>query len=155
MKVLLAIDGSPHSDAAVRRVRWRRWPYGTVVEVLTIIHSPAPLVLDPALGMSAVHVEQLEEQQRVAVMLLDAAAEQLGGEGLEVRTKILAGSATEVIVQEARTWGADLIVVGSHGHGRLRRLLLGSVADAVVAEAPCSVLVVRDPRAFDNSESAA
>ena len=46
--------------------------------------------------------------------------------------------------------GADLIVVGSHGYGRLRRLMLGSVASAVVANAPCSVQVVRNKQAFED-----
>jgi nucleotide-binding universal stress UspA family protein len=46
-------------------------------------------------------------------------------------------------VQIARTSGADLIILGSRGHGKLEELLLGSVSDAVVREAPCSVLIVR------------
>ena len=53
-------------------------------------------------------------------------------------------------MQEAREFGADLIVVGSHGHNRFRRLVLGSVAGAVVAHAPCSVQVVRDKQEFQD-----
>jgi nucleotide-binding universal stress UspA family protein len=157
MRILLAIDGSPHSDAAVAEVRRRPWPTGTVVEILTVIHAAAPLVIDPALVMAAAHVEQLEEQRRQASHLHSAAAAKIDADhkGLEVTTKILEGSPKDVIVEEAREWGADLIVVGSHGYGRLRRMVLGSVAGAVVANAPCSVQVVRDRHANDNTEAAA
>jgi len=56
-------------------------------------------------------------------------------------------------VQEAREWGADLIVVGSHGYGPLRSVLLGSVARSVLTEAPCSVLVARVKSALHVTES--
>jgi nucleotide-binding universal stress UspA family protein len=67
-----------------------------------------------------------------------------------VRTKILDGLPADVIVEEARDWSADLIVVGSHGYGFMKRMLLGSVAGAVVANAPCSVHVVRSRSAADD-----
>jgi nucleotide-binding universal stress UspA family protein len=157
MKVLLAIDGSPHSDVAVTEVARRRWPYGTVVQILTVIHSPVPVLIDPALVLAAVQVEQLEAQRHQASMFIQEAADRIigGAAAVEVTTKALEGNPKNVIVEEAREWGADLIVVGSHGYGRLRRMVLGSVAGAVVANAPCSVQVVRDRHAFDNPETAA
>ena len=157
MKVLLAIDGSPHSDAAVAEVARRPWPSGTVVKILTVIHSVVPLMIDPALIMAAVHVDQLAEQRRLASTFLDAAVKHIQADaaGVEVTTKVLEGSPKDVIVDEAREWDADLIVVGSHGYGRLQRMVLGSVAGAVVASAPCSVQVVRDRHAFGRAETAA
>jgi nucleotide-binding universal stress UspA family protein len=77
-----------------------------------------------------------------SIALGNAVARYLGESRLaEVisKTKILEGNAKDVIVEEAREWRADLIVVGSHGYGRLRRIVLGSVAGAVVPNAPCSV----------------
>lgn len=53
------------------------------------------------------------------------------------------GNAATEIVNAARDWPADLIVIGSHGRGGLKRALLGSVAEAVMRQAPCPVLVVR------------
>ena len=59
-----------------------------------------------------------------------------------------------MIVEEARGWGADLIVGGSHGYGFMKRMLLGSVAGTVVANAHCSVHVVRSRSGVDNGASA-
>ena len=53
----------------------------------------------------------------------------------------------EIILDEAERWGADLIVVGSHGRRGLKRLWLGSVSQAVVSQAKCSVEIVRCPKA--------
>jgi nucleotide-binding universal stress UspA family protein len=53
------------------------------------------------------------------------------------------GDPRTVIIDEAKAWSADLIVVGSHGYTGIKRLLLGSVAQSVVSHAPCSVEVVR------------
>jgi len=53
------------------------------------------------------------------------------------------GKASTEIVKVAREWAADMIVIGSHGRGGVTRLLVGSVAEAVVRHAPCPVLVVR------------
>ena len=117
-----------------------------MVEVLTVVHSAVPLALDPALALAAAHVEQLHEQQRNAKAVVDDAVNQIRAlaPDLEITMKALEGHPKDVIVQEARDWGADLIVVGSHGHGRVRRMVLGSVAEAVVANAPCSVHVARE-----------
>ena len=130
MRVLLAIDGSTHSDAAVAEVAARPWPEGTDIRVLTVVHATAPLVLDPAFVMAAIHVEQTKEQLQQAPDIVAAAK--------------------ELIVRNA-----DLIVVGSHGYGRVKRLVLGSVAAAVVASAPCSVQVVRAKHAVEAAEPAA
>ena len=70
-------------------------------------------------------------------------------------TRIREGIPKDVIVEEAREWGADLIVLGSHGYGFVKRLVLGSVAAAVVAAAPCSVQVVRAKHATQAAKPAA
>ena len=65
---------------------------------------------------------------------------------LNVTTEVLSGSPKRVILEEAEAFGADLIVVGSHGHGMLERFLLGSVSQAVALHAKCSVEIVRSPK---------
>jgi nucleotide-binding universal stress UspA family protein len=156
MKVLLAIDGSPHSHAALVEFATRPWPDGTEVQVLTVVHSSIPLFVDPAFFAAAAHMEQTIDQRRDGPALVGAAARMIREANPDVRvtTKIIEGIPQDAIVEEALRWGADLIVLGSHGYGRVRRVLLGSVAGAVVAKAPCSVEVVRARHIQDETESA-
>jgi nucleotide-binding universal stress UspA family protein len=157
MKVLLAIDGSPHSHAAVVEFATRPWPSSAEVKILTVVHSSIPLFVDPAFLVAAAHMEQTLDRRRDAPALVEAAADMVRAAypDVSVTTKIIEGVPKEAIVEEARSWGADLIVLGSHGYGRVRRVLLGSVAAAVVAKAPCSVQVVRAKHLLDNAASAA
>src|SRR5215469_12445878 len=64
--------------------------------------------------------------------------------GLKVLPKVVCGYPKASILDEAKEWGADLIVMGSHGRHGLKRLLLGSVAEAVALHSSCSVEVIKD-----------
>lgn len=66
---------------------------------------------------------------------------------LGITSKIIQGSPKQVIVEEAESWGADLIVMSSRGLSTWNRLLLGSVSNSVVHHANCSVEIVRRPQA--------
>ncbi len=68
------------------------------------------------------------------------------GRILHVTMGVLSGVPKRAILEEAERFGADLIVVGSHGHGMLERFLLGSVSQAVALHATCSVEIVRSPK---------
>jgi nucleotide-binding universal stress UspA family protein len=157
VKILLAIDGSPHSHAALVEFAMRPWPSSTEVQILTVVHSSIPLFFDPAFVAAAARMEQTLDRRRDAPALVEAAADMIrdANPKVSVTTKIIEGIPKDAIVQEAQSWGADLIVLGSHGYGRVRRVVLGSVAAAVVANAPCSVLVVRAKHLLDNAESEA
>jgi nucleotide-binding universal stress UspA family protein len=143
MKILLGIDGSPCSDAAVREVASRPWPPGSEVQIVTAIH--APIVPDPFLIGVMVYEEMMERQRQAAPELLEKAAAQIrqAHGDLKVTAKVLKGPPKERIVEEAEAWSADLIVLGSHGYGAVTRFVLGSVSHAVVSHAPCSVEIVR------------
>lgn len=157
MKVLVAIDGSPHSHAALVEFATRPWPRGTEVQILTVVHASIPLFLDPAMLVVAAHMEQTLDLRRDAPALVEGARNMIreADPSISVTTKIVEGIPKEAIVEEAAHWGSDLIVLGSHGYGRVRRVVLGSVAGAVVAKAPCSVQVVRAKHLLDDPESAA
>ena len=146
MRVLLAVDGSLYSEAAVDEVASRIWPEGTEVRVVTAYElplAPAPETwalpqdyfekLDRA---AREHAESIEHA--VVVRLATAFAPEI-----KVTGNILPGSARSIILEEAERWRADLIVMGSHGYGAWHRFLLGSVSQAVVSHAKCSVEVVR------------
>jgi nucleotide-binding universal stress UspA family protein len=90
----------------------------------------------------------IHEQMEHAPELLDRAAQTIrrNSPWLTVTTQVVEGAPAEVIVREACDWGADLIVLGSHGRSPLKQALLGSVASAVAANAPCAVEIVRGAR---------
>ena len=147
MKILLAVDGSPCSDRAVAEVTQRPWPADSEVHIISVVEPPAPLAAEPYMlaGGYFEEVERLKRKQ-AAETLEKAAARLREGEGsraLHVSTDIPLGSPRRVIVEEADHWGADLIVVGSHGYRTWERMLLGSVSQAVAAHASCSVEIVR------------
>jgi len=147
MKILLAIDGSACSDAAVAEVARRPWPADSRLRVISVVEPPGALTAEPYMGVGGYfeEVERLKRQQ--AEEVVGRAAELLrGGAGtaqLGVETAVLAGSPKRAIVEEAEGWGADLVVVGSHGYHTWERMLLGSVSQSVAAHALCSVEIVR------------
>ncbi len=143
MKVLVATDGSASGDAAVGAAVARPWPDGTSIEVLTVIHTAVPFILDPTYTVAFIHIDQLEKARKHAPEVVEQAASRLRAPGRHVTVQVLEGAPKHLIVEEAERWHADLIMVGTHGHGPVGRFLLGSVAHAVVLHAPCSVEVVR------------
>ena len=145
MKILLATDGSDCSKAAVDAVAERPWPKGSEVKVISAIDLPyTPMTETWALPDS--YIKDLEtagtEQAETTV---NRAAERLKSAHRElvITTEVANGSAKDVILDEAEQWGADLIVLGSHGYRGWRRFLLGSVSHAVATHARCSVEIVR------------
>jgi nucleotide-binding universal stress UspA family protein len=85
----------------------------------------------------------VEMQRENAGQLVDTVAGRLGSTGLEARGEVIDGIPRSAIDAYAKEWGADLIIMGSHGHSGLVRFLLGSVAKSVLRRAPCSVEIVR------------
>lgn len=146
MRVLLALDGSPASDAARRLVASLPWPEGTFIHVIGAI---APVV-DTFTGLpgGAGMIGEVEPASSSALhAILDEACESLEAPGRVVRRSIVVGRPASVIVDEAAALRAELVVVGSRGRGPMRSMVLGSVSAEVVDHAPCPVLVVRQPAA--------
>lgn len=133
MKILLAIDSSSASQNVIAEAATRPWPSGTRFCVLHIVDV---LGLGRSLAM-------IDEEKRYGQALVAAAAEKLVRAGHETSTDILVAFPRKAVVQYAKEWDADFVMVGSHGQGALSRFLLGSVAQAVLRMAPCSVEVVR------------
>ena len=146
MKILLAVDGSPFSQAAVESVANRPLPPNSKVKIITVMEPFQPYVAE-TWTMSAQFYDEVErsiktqadEDLRKAVKVFQAAI----NNNVTVTTAAVRGNPKAAIVEEAERWGADLIVVGSHGYRGFKRMLLGSVSQAVAAHAPCSVEIVR------------
>lgn len=152
MKVLLPLDGSEASVAAVQEVAHCPLPPGSTIELLYVIHSRLPVIPDfpPwAVTIAAAHGESIRAQTQRAPEVLAAAARHLEAHQRDatIVTKAVEGVPKDEILREAAAWGANRIVVGSHGRGRAQRTVLGSTASAVAADAPCTVQIARPRRA--------
>jgi len=148
MKILLAVDGSPCSDAAVEEVGRRPWPEGSSVKALSAFELPT-LPTPEAWALPINYFEEMDAALRKqAQMIVERAFEKLKSKTnktIAIDGQCLPGPPRTVILDEAENWGADLIVVGSHGYSAWERFLLGSVSQSVVSHAKCSVEVVRCP----------
>ena len=149
MRIILAIDGSPCSDAAVEEVARRPWPEGSSIKVLTAFEVPTP----PTAETWALPVNYFNDMdlalRKQAQNVVDRAIQKLKpnlNKSISLDAALIPGAPRTVILQEAEDWRADLIVLGSHGYRAWERFLMGSVSQAVVSHAHCSVEVVRCPR---------
>jgi nucleotide-binding universal stress UspA family protein len=143
MKIILAVDGSPESQQAVQAVAARPWPKPSVFRILSVWQSPYVLATSSeAMGGAALEQVSAElENEARRVVGLGLAGLKLTDFTLE--SGIRRGDAKREIVSDAEEWGADLVILGSHGHAGIGRWLLGSTAEYVVRHAPCSVEVIR------------
>jgi nucleotide-binding universal stress UspA family protein len=146
MKILLAVDGSPNSDVAISEVACRPWPPGSEVRVVTAVETPVIVGMEPW-AATPLYFEELEKSVKAgAKSVLDSALSKLSltaDKTLKLGGEVIEGPPSQMIVDEAEEWGADLIVMGSRGLGAWNRLFLGSVSSAVVHHAKCSVEIVR------------
>jgi nucleotide-binding universal stress UspA family protein len=143
MKVLLAIDHSVYSAEAIKEVAKRPWPPKTIVRVISVVEPVPPPAAELWYDASGSLERVEEEMTKRAAELTKKTSESLKRKGPKTETVVREGDARSVIVDEARKWSADLIMLGSHGYTGIKRLLLGSVASSVVSHAPCSVEIVR------------
>jgi nucleotide-binding universal stress UspA family protein len=133
MKVLVAIDNSLSSNAILDVILTATWPAATTFCVLNVTDLQRFERL-PAL---------IEDAEREGYRITETFARQINAAGYEAFPMTSSGHPRSEISCYAKEWGADLILVGSHGHGAVGRFLLGSVAQAVLRTAPCSVEIVR------------
>ncbi len=144
MKILVGTDGSNCSEKATHALANRPWPAETLVRVISVREPIAPestMAVDPSLME-----EILERERRRAEDALTSARKILSSAGLKLcdSSETLFGDPRSVLLDEAKSWGADLVVVGSHGLQGFDRVLLGSVSEDVAMHAHCSVEVIRD-----------
>jgi len=145
MHVLVAIDGSAPASLAVDLVCGIGWPAGTEIVVAEAVESGEGLYGGPwpALGMMEINRLETEIRSEADGVVRDA-HDRLIRPGLHVETAVLRGRPATAIIERARAMRADLIVVGSRGHGRIESMLLGSISSELVDHAPAPVLVARD-----------
>jgi nucleotide-binding universal stress UspA family protein len=153
MKILLPVDGSLCSLAAAHEVAQRPWPKGSQVKVLYVAERP---LISPQVAQTLPE-SVLSRLQSIACYPIEKALAQFdtsAGAPLAVESEILPGNPRKVILDVAEKWGADLIVLGSHGMSGIERFLPGSVSQAVALHAKCSVEIVRPRCAGERQDTA-
>ena len=138
MKILFAADGSAYTDRALDHLD----AYGPFRGAdLTVLHVVPPITHHAAsfLAPDVVAGYYRDEAERMFAPVRD----RLAAAGVAARFEAGHGHAAEVIAAHANAGAFDLLVMGSHGHGNLGNLVLGSVATQVVSATCCPVLMVR------------
>jgi len=141
MKILIAVDGSDHSDRAIEAVA-KLAKLGGDLQASLLCVSPEPLLFG---GYTLETIEQLEQdQRRQQDTILGRAAAHAGRVGLRLGEPLRAhGVIANEIVRAAAAQGVDQIAMGTRGMGAAGNLLLGSVAQRVVHQSAVPVLLVK------------
>jgi len=148
MKILIATGGSEASISVIEAAcRIVAKPENTLVKIISAVEPITPMAAEP-FAVSAEYYAEIEagmsKQAKTFVEQAEADLKEICPNLSDVSSEIFRSSgAAQAIVETAREWDADLIIVGSHGYGFWTRTFLGSVSNAVVHHASCLVLVVR------------
>lgn len=145
MRILLAVDDSKFSAAAIQAVIEQAHPKTAEVRVMHVVEPPSLLVSRETSGYDPPLEALWTEAKKSAETLVAKTAETLHSHGFKVTTTVQQGDPKSNIIDASKEWRADLIVLGSHGRNAFDRFLMGSVSDAIVRHAHCSVEVVRIP----------
>ena len=142
MKILLAVDGSKHSLAAVQcLIEHADW-YRSKPEVeLVTVHAPLPRLPRMGLVVGKQQIQRYYEEE--GETWLAAAKKKLGAAGIAYNAHILIGQIAESIVRHAEKTRCDLIFIGTHGRSAAGNMLLGSTATKVLHISSIPVLLVR------------
>lgn len=143
--ILVAVDQSIYSRAALYWLCNMEWSARTRIKLIMAVEDVGELHPDditPAIhGMSP----QMELNVAARLEIEELSKPLIGRFGAHaITTQIADGDAKEIIMDTAVAWGADLVVVGSHGRTSLSKLVLGSVSENIAAQAPCAVAILRE-----------
>ena len=150
--ILVALDGSERAEQVLPHVEALAEKFGSEVTLLRVTPllgvAAAPVIGLPMTAPTDLYtakqmVEALEAEQDYAAEYLRSLGERLRSRLPHVEVEVAQGDPADVIIGHASSRGTDLIAMTTHGRSGLQRLVLGSVADAVVRRAPCAVLLVR------------
>ncbi|MGE0474409.1 MAG: universal stress protein [Nitrospirales bacterium] len=150
MRILLAIDGSPDTWAAVDFLKTLAFPNSSKLTLVHVIRKQMYQTEQVLIGdrsgreqFAKLTEKILKDRGREATALFDQIRERLSSTNFSIEERLVFGHEAQEILKAARHTRAELVVVGSKGLTGLRRLLLGSVSHKVVRNASCSVLVIR------------
>ncbi len=147
-RILVPLDFSANSTRALDYAHGLALEFDAALHLIHVCEVPGMSIG----AMDAYAIAYSEWSQRLG----EEAERQLtaikSGLGVDATTEVLFGSPAAAIIDAAGTKSADLIVMGTHGHGALMHVMMGNVAERVVRMAPCPVLTVREPRARETGK---
>lgn len=151
MKILFATDGSEFAQAALESITSRSWQSDTSFLVLNVVPVIEPAYMGFNYGYTEAIMTVDEASKKAGEKLVADTVAQMKDKlpGKDIKGMALQGYIVDHIIDVAKEWNADMIVVGSHGRSGLAKFFLGSVAEAVLNRAPCSVEVIRVPKTVD------
>jgi nucleotide-binding universal stress UspA family protein len=145
-RILVPVDGSATSMAGMKEAMKVAKAHGSRLRALNVVDEMVLAQSVDMFGMAGGSADLIESLRDAGRKALDQATKlaDRGGIGLHTIMRESGGrSVSDVILEEARKWRADLVVMGTHGRRGMNRMLLGSDAERVLREAPAPVLLVR------------
>ncbi|MEZ5078634.1 MAG: universal stress protein [Solirubrobacterales bacterium] len=133
--ILVAVDGSPDADAALLHAAALARDQNALLTLLTVASTGSPTPVGPGTGVPA---DPVDLHGKILRQATDSLPDDVG-----VTTRLERGDPAAAIIRVADEGQHDLIVMGSHGHSRFRRALLGSVSERVLADSRIPVLLMR------------
>ncbi|HTX59103.1 MAG TPA: universal stress protein [Verrucomicrobiae bacterium] len=139
--IVAALDGSACSQKAFEAALDLGASSHAALHVCTAVD---PVAMTEGMTPGGIAESNVEEARAAAQAIVDAGVAAARARGLQASGDVLMGEPAYEIVQYAKRLGADGLVLGTHGRTGLKRLFMGSVAESVLREAPCAVLIVRE-----------
>ena len=147
MKILIATEGSQNGKEMVKKVSARSFASNTKMRIISAYEKIShKMFIHPIAASSEYYTEIDMHSLKVAENAVESAAVALkkNKSKFSITTAVVEGSPKEAILEAAEAFGANWIIVGSHGYGAVERFLLGSVSQSVAVHAKCSVEIVRE-----------
>jgi nucleotide-binding universal stress UspA family protein len=148
-KILVAIEYGDTGHGVFHQAIALAQPLQAHLNLLSVLTTPG---VDDSLTFSPysdpegqISTDRYRDLETAGLRVLERLADKANEAGIKAEFTQDIGNPGPVICQRAKTWGAGLIMVGSHGRKGLSEMLLGSVSNYVVHHAPCSVMVVHEP----------
>lgn len=152
MLILAALDFSSAMNSVVRATEELAKRTGARV-VLLHVEAPEPDFVGYEPGPQTVRDARARDIQSDDKQLHEV-QKKLASDGIEAEVRLIQGPTVDKIVEEAKRENAGYIVMGSHGHGALYELVMGSVTDGVLRHSPCPVVIVPVDRGDTKAEEA-
>ena len=147
-KILVAVDGSELSYKSVDYALDLAQKYSAQLKIVTVIDAPSDTLVAQASAFAPQsmkeHEEKLEKDHEQILAKAIQKAQNLTPK-VSVSKEVLEGHPAQKIIETTKQESFDLIVMGSRGLGGIKEFILGSVSDKVADEAPCPVLIIKQP----------